>query len=86
MSYCVVVADRIADSGLKLLAGEPGFRVVNVAGKGADALVQAVKDAHALIVRSETRITSQIIAQAHQLRVIARAGIGVDTIDVVAAT
>jgi D-3-phosphoglycerate dehydrogenase / 2-oxoglutarate reductase len=86
MSYCVVVADRIAESGLKLLAGEPGFRVVNVAGKGPEALAQAVKDAQALIVRSETRVTSQIIAQAHELKVIARAGIGVDTIDVAAAT
>lgn len=85
MSWRVVVADRLAESGLRLLAASPEIEVVNVAGK-RDELDRALPGAHALIVRSETKVTADMIAKAAQLRVIARAGTGVDTIDVAAAT
>jgi D-3-phosphoglycerate dehydrogenase len=86
MTLRVVVADRMAPGGLELLSQTPGVEVVNVAGKPRDALEQALEHAHALIVRSETRVTSDLLNRAPQLRVIARAGIGIDTIDVRAAT
>ena len=86
MTHRVVVADRIADGGLQLLSGTPGLEVVNVAGKGREALEQAIGGAHALIVRSETRVTADLLARAPHLLVIARAGTGVDTIDVHTAT
>lgn len=86
MSWRVVVADRVADSGLKLLAGTSDIEVVTVAGKPKDALDHALAGAHALIVRSETRVTADLLARAPHLRVVARAGTGVDTIDVHAAT
>lgn len=85
MSLRVVVADRLAESGLKLLTGTQGLEVVNAAGK-KDEMEKALPGAHALIVRSETRVTADVMAKAPQLRVIARAGTGVDTIDVAAAT
>ena len=86
MSLRVVVADRMAPGGLELLGRTPGVEVVNVAGQPREALEQALAGAHALIVRSETRVTADLLNRAPQLRVIARAGIGVDTIDVHAAT
>jgi len=81
-----VVADRVADSGLKLLAATAEIEVVPVAGKPKEELDRALAGAHALIVRSETRVTSDLLARAPHLRVVARAGTGVDTIDVHAAT
>ena len=86
MTWRVVVADRVGKGGLDMLAATPGLEIVNVAGKGADALVQAINSAHALIVRSETRVTADLLTRAPHLRVVARAGTGVDTIDVAAAT
>jgi D-3-phosphoglycerate dehydrogenase len=82
----VVVADRIAESGLRLLSATPGIEVLAVAGKPREELQRALAGAHALVVRSETRVTADLMAQAPVLRVIARAGTGVDTIDVHAAT
>jgi len=82
----VVVADRLAAGGLDLLAQTPGIEVVNCAGKPAEELQRALEHAQALIVRSETKVTVDVMNRAPELRVIARAGIGVDTIDVTAAT
>ncbi len=86
MTARVVVADRLAEGGLKMLAESPEVEVVNVAGKPREELMQALASAQALIVRSETRVTADLMKAAPALRVIARAGIGVDTIDVNAAT
>lgn len=86
MTYCVVIADKLGDAGLKLLAAAPEIEVRNTAGKPKEELDAALGSAHALIVRSETRVTAEMIGRAPHLKVIARAGIGVDTIDVPAAT
>ncbi|MGH7537748.1 MAG: phosphoglycerate dehydrogenase, partial [Gemmatimonadales bacterium] len=86
MSLRVVVADRLAPGGLDLLRRTPGVDVVNLAGQPREALEQALAHAHALIVRSETRVTADLLTRAPHLRVVARAGTGVDTIDVAAAT
>jgi len=85
MTWRVVVADRVAGSGLELLSKTPDIEVVDVAGKPAE-LDTAIAGAHALIVRSETRVTASLMARAPHLRIVARAGTGVDTIDVHAAT
>jgi D-3-phosphoglycerate dehydrogenase len=85
VSWRVIVADRLAESGLKLLSETPGLEVINAAGK-KDELERALPEADALVVRSETRVTAEMMARAPRLRVIARAGTGVDTIDVAAAT
>jgi D-3-phosphoglycerate dehydrogenase len=82
----IVVADRLGKAGLDMLRAMQGFEVLEVAGKGADALEQALGDAVALVVRSETKVTAGLIAKAPQLKVIARAGMGTDTIDVEEAT
>jgi D-3-phosphoglycerate dehydrogenase len=86
VTWRVVVADKVAESGLKLLAATPGMEVVTTAGRPREELDRALAGADALIVRSETRVTSDLLARAPRLRVVARAGTGVDTIDVHAAT
>ena len=78
----IVVADKISDRGLELLR-EPGWNVV-VPAKGEAAT--ALADADALVVRSATRVNDELLERAPRLRVVGRAGVGVDNIDVEAAT
>ena len=86
MTHRVAVADKVAEAGLKLLAQTPEIEVTNCAGKPREELERALAGAHALIVRSETRVTADLLTRGPNLRVIARAGTGVDNIDVPAAT
>ena len=86
MAERVVVADRRATPGLQLLRGVHGLDVIETVGKGPAALADALVDAAALIVRSETQVTAELMAAALKLRVVARAGIGTDNIDVEEAT
>ena len=79
----VLVADPIAEEGLSLLRDHA--RIESVAGQ-PDRLAERLPEADALLVRSETRVTADVLARAPRLRVIGRAGAGVDTIDVEAAT
>src|SRR5438552_11957267 len=79
----VLVADPIAEEGLAIL--RPHTRVEIVVGN-REALERNLVEAEALLVRSETRVTEAMLDVAPRLRVIGRAGAGVDTIDVAAAT
>lgn len=85
MTWIVVVADRVANAGLDLLQRAEGIDVISVVGNG-DALRRALPRAHALLVRSDTLVTADLIDLAPELRVIGRAGAGVDNIDIPAAT
>jgi len=78
----IVVSDKLGAAGLEILRGIAGYEVSDVAGKGPEALEAVLPDAVALVVRSETKVTAAMIGKAPKLRVIARAGMGVDTIDV----
>ena len=78
----IVVADRISQRGMALLS-EPGWQVVQPAKA---SLAAELADADALIVRSATRVTAELLEKAPRLRVIGRAGVGVDNIDLDAAT
>ena len=81
----VVVAEPFDERGVALLR-EAGAEVVFVVGSPREALHEALRDARGLIVRSETRVDAQLLAAAPHLEVVARAGVGVDAIDVDAAT
>ncbi len=83
MQPLVIVADRIAQEGLDLLGQT--CRAVPLAGASL-ASSDLLPEAEGLIVRSETRVGADLIERAPKLRVIGRAGAGVDTIDVPAAT
>ena len=80
----ILVADPLAEDGLERLrrAGE-----VTVVSKLDEAeLIQRIPEFDALVVRSETRVTAPILEAGRKLRVVGRAGVGVDNIDVLAAT
>jgi D-3-phosphoglycerate dehydrogenase len=78
----IVVADKISPRGLELL-GRTGWRVVAPA---ADALRRELADADALVVRSATRVTPELLEAAPRLRVVGRAGAGVVNNDLEACT
>ena len=82
----ILVADKISSRGVALLRGQPGFDVVEAYGSAPDRLLELVRDAHAIAVRSETKITAEVLAAAPLLKVVGRAGVGVDNVDVEAAT
>jgi D-3-phosphoglycerate dehydrogenase len=84
--YRVLVADAISLDGLAPLRDDPRFELVNKPGLKGDDLADAIADADAVLVRSATRITRESLARADKLKAIGRAGVGVDTIDVDAAT
>lgn len=85
-TFRVLVADKIAREGLTPLASDPRFELVERTGLKGEDLAAAIADADAVLVRSATKITRESLARATRLRVIGRAGVGVDTIDVEAAT
>jgi D-3-phosphoglycerate dehydrogenase len=80
----IVVSDAIHPGARERLSA--AATLIDVDGTDVPALLQAVREADALVVRSETEVTEEVIAAAPQLRVIARAGVGVDNIDLEAAT
>jgi D-3-phosphoglycerate dehydrogenase len=81
----IVIADPLPSSAVALLTSEPGW-AVEVGPFTGDSLAAAVADADALIVRSATRVDAKLLAAAPKLRVVARAGTGVDNVDAEAAT
>ncbi|MGH7662925.1 MAG: phosphoglycerate dehydrogenase [Gemmatimonadaceae bacterium] len=84
--YQVLVADAIATEGLEPLRADDRFELVQRPGLSGDDLADAIAGADAVLVRSATHITRESLGRADRLRVIGRAGVGVDTIDVDAAT
>jgi D-3-phosphoglycerate dehydrogenase len=80
----IVVADAIHPVARQEF--EAHGDVVDVDGTDVPALMDVVRDADALIVRSETLVTADVLAAAPHLKVVARAGVGVDNIDIPAAT
>ena len=81
----VLITDPIADAGIERLR-EAGHEVVTAYDAAGTALLDAVADADALIVRSGTEVTEELFAAAPELQIVGRAGIGVDNIDIDAAT
>jgi D-3-phosphoglycerate dehydrogenase len=77
----VLVREKIADAGIELLREH-----FDVVVDETSPLEPLLADADALIVRSATKVTSEVLAQAPRLRVVGRAGVGVDNVDVDAAT
>ncbi len=80
----VLIADKIAQQGIDLLSSDHDVEVKT--GLSEADLCEAVKDVKALIVRSQTQVTAKVLAAATQLEIVARAGVGVDNVDVPAAT
>jgi len=82
----VLVADKISPTGVALLKAQAGYEVVEAYGSSPEKVLELVKDVHAILVRSETQITREVLNAAQKLVCVGRAGVGVDNIDVDAAT
>src|SRR4051812_25565998 len=81
----VFISDKLEPGGLDLL-GKSGLEVDNRPGLSGDALKEALRAADGMIVRSGTRVTAEMLENPGRLRAVVRAGVGVDNIDVAAAT
>jgi D-3-phosphoglycerate dehydrogenase len=83
----VLICDPISPKGIASLQQRPEFQVTVLPKRLPEAeLLPIVSDVVAIVVRSETKVTRKVIEAARQLRVVGRAGVGVDNIDVDAAT
>ncbi|MBU4345998.1 MAG: phosphoglycerate dehydrogenase [Candidatus Omnitrophica bacterium] len=82
----ILVSDPLSDEGLKILTSVKEFQVDVKLKLTPEALKDTIKDYDALIVRSATKVTRDIIEAAKKLRLIGRAGVGLDNIDLEAAT
>jgi len=80
----IVVAEAIAAAGLSALKAA-GHEVVNLTGKPREELLSALAGADALIVRSQIQVDAALIAAGPQLKIIGRAGVGIDNIELAAA-
>jgi D-3-phosphoglycerate dehydrogenase len=82
----VLVTDSLAPQGLEILEQARGLTVEYKPGLSPGELTAAIADADALVIRSGTKVTADVIEAAKQLKVVGRAGAGVDNVDVPAAT
>ena len=81
----ILIADKLAEDGLKLLDAEGVAYDVKI-GLNEEELTAAVKDYDGLAVKSGAKVTAKVLQDPGKLRAIARAGVGVDNIDLDAAT
>jgi len=81
----ILVSDKLVPEGLQILK-ENGFQVDCKFGIDKEELKKIIKDYEAIIVRSQTKLTKEIIEAAQSLKVIGRAGVGLDNVDVPTAT
>jgi D-3-phosphoglycerate dehydrogenase len=86
MTHRVLVTDKVALSGLHPLVEDDGVEITSVDDSASPEFEAALPRADALIVRSATKVTRDVIEKATQLRAIGRAGVGVDNVDIVAAS
>lgn len=82
----VLIADRLSEQGVEILRREQDIDVEVNTGLSQEELVACITEYDALIVRSGTEVGSEVIQAADKLKVIGRAGVGVDNVDVRAAT
>ncbi len=82
----ILVADPISPVGVERLKACEGFDVQEAYGSSPEKILELAVDAAAIIVRSETQVNAEVIAASNNLQVVGRAGVGVDNIDLEAAT
>jgi D-3-phosphoglycerate dehydrogenase len=80
----VLIAEELSPATVEALG--PDFDVRSVDGTDRPALLSALADAHAILIRSATNVDAEAIAAAKQLKVVARAGVGLDNVDIKSAT
>jgi len=86
MTHLVLVTDAVAVSGLGPLVDEETIELVSVDDSASEEFASALRTADALIVRSATRVTRELLSLAPRLKAVGRAGVGVDNVDLPAAS
>ncbi|MBK8987114.1 MAG: phosphoglycerate dehydrogenase [Chloroflexi bacterium] len=86
MTYKILISDKLGQAGLDRLAALSDISYDMIVGMSKEELIATIPDYDALIIRSDTRPDADVIAAGKKLKVIGRAGIGVDNVDVDAAT
>lgn len=82
----VLVSDKLADVGVKMFQQAPGIHVDVKVGLPPEELKAIIKDYDGLVIRSATKVTKELLSEASRLKVIGRAGIGLDNVDIPTAT
>ena len=84
--FSILAADALAEGGVALLRDDPDFELTEKFGQREAELAACIGEYDAVIIRSGVRITAGVLNSPGRLRMIARAGVGVDNIDLAAAT
>src|SRR5690349_15917266 len=82
----VLVSDKLSDAGIAILKQAPGVQVEYRPGLSEDELAAVIGEFDGLVIRSNSKVTAKVIEAATNLKVVGRAGIGVDNVDVPAAS
>ena len=82
----VLVTESLSEKGLEILRSAGGIEVDVRTEATPDEIKRIIGDYHALIIRSKTKVTADLLAEAKNMKVIGRAGVGIDNVDVDAAT
>jgi len=86
MPIKVLIADQLSKDGIDILKSESGLSIDVQTGLASKDLAAIITSYEGLVVRSATKVTAEVIAKADKLKVIGRAGVGLDNVDVEAAT
>ncbi|MHC4269195.1 MAG: phosphoglycerate dehydrogenase [Planctomycetota bacterium] len=82
----VLISDKMSQNGIDILNSVDKFQVVYKTNLSQEDLIKELQDADALIIRSSTKVTKEVLTKTNKLKIIGRAGIGVDNIDCTVAT
>lgn len=82
----VLIADKLSPEGIEILERAEGLEVLNKPGLSPEELLEIIPDFDGLVIRSGCKVTAEVIAAATNLKVVGRAGIGVDNVDIPVAT
>ncbi len=85
MNWHILVPDNVNQRAIDILTAVPEFRVTAPGSMSRAETLAAVGSAHALIIRSATTVDAELLAAGHELRAIARAGVGIDNVDLAGA-
>ncbi|CAJ1002894.1 MULTISPECIES: phosphoglycerate dehydrogenase [Bacillales] len=84
--YKILITDPLSEHGIQQLLDAPDVEVVRQTNLSPTDLLSVIGDYDALLVRSQTQVTAEVLAAGKKLKVVGRAGVGVDNIDINAAT
>ncbi|MFH0794318.1 MAG: phosphoglycerate dehydrogenase [bacterium] len=82
----ILIADAVSEEGAKVLSSPPGFEVDNKPTITPEELLKTIGDYDALVVRSRTKVTADVLKAGKKLKVVGRAGVGLDNVDIETAT